>query len=114
MEKIFKQPKGDFIITFADELQISSYAGINPISISFVPGSAMEPYAALEYANEFSEFIVKEAKIILAEQHEFYKDWEIRFSNQFTATASVRHDVDSDLLAARKVMMNVYCKRLVK
>jgi hypothetical protein len=111
MEKVYNQPKGEFVIGFIDEFEMASYKGINPISITFRPSAVMQPYEALEYANEFSDYIVKEAKMILAEHNEFYKHWEIRFSNQFTGTAATRHNVNSDLLATGRVTMNVYCKK---
>jgi hypothetical protein len=112
MEKVFTQTKGDFIVSFIEESQRRSYQGINPIAIAFLPNGIMQPYEALEYANDFSDYIVKEAKLILVEHHDFYKNWEIRFSNQFTGTSSVRNDINTNLLATGRVTMNVYCKRI--
>lgn len=111
MENVFKQPKGDFVIKYVDESQIDIYNGINPISITFRPSTAMQPYEALEYANEFAYFIVKEAKAVLKEQNKFFKEWEIRFSNQFTGKSDANDDVDAKFLTIGKVVMNIYCKK---
>ena len=114
MQKNIAFEKGILIIGYWDNSQdISVYeAGgyTEPIRLRFVPTIEMTEQKCLEYANENRSEIIHEAKTVIAENDEFYKNFEIDFDSEFLGWTLHRHHLNRDLLIVDTCWMPVECK----
>jgi hypothetical protein len=114
MQKKIEFEEGYFIIGYCDNLQdISVYVSeqfTEPLRISFVPKIEMDEKHCLEYTNEHFNEIVLEAKKIIQENDEFYKNFEISFYSEFTGYSLYRYKLNRDILMVSSSTLNVDCK----
>lgn len=118
MQKKIEFEEGNFIIGYCDNLQdISVYVSeqfTEPIKISFVPKIEMNEKYCLEYTNKHIAEIVLEAKKIIQENIEFYKNFEISFYSEFTGYSLYRHKLNRDILMVSSSSLNIDCKLINK
>jgi hypothetical protein len=114
MQKKIEFEKGNLIIGYCDNLQdISVYVSeqfTEPIKISFVPKIEMDEKYCLEFTNKHMIEIILEAKKIIQENDEFYKNFEISFYSEFTGYSLYRHKLNRNILIVASSSLNVDCK----
>lgn len=114
MQKKIKFDKGDLIIGFCDNSQdISVYESgkyTEPIKFTFIPNIQMTEKVCLEYTNQKMPIIIQEAKKIINENNEFYKNFEFDFNSEFLGYSLYRHHLNRDLLIVSESWMHLKCE----
>ena len=114
MQKEIKFNKGTVIIGYCENSQDVSvfeteiYSEL--IRVTFVPNIEMNEEECSKYTYENLENIIRETKIVISENFEFYEKFEITFNNEFTGYSLYRHHLNRDLLIVSKSTMNVKCE----
>jgi hypothetical protein len=114
MQKEIKFEKGKLLIGYCDNPQdISVYESgelIDPIELRFFTNVEMKENECLDYANKNMSKIIEEAKIIVSENNEFYKHFEIDFNSEFTSRSLYRHHLNRNLEIVSEISMRPKCK----
>ncbi len=114
MQKEIKFENGILIIGYCDNSQdISVYESgeyTEPIRFTFIPNIEMTERKCLEYTNENMVKIIEEAKIVITENNEFYKNFEIDFNSEFLGYNLYRNHLNRDLLIVSESWMRLKCK----
>ena len=114
MQKELKFEKGNLIIGYCDNSQdISVYESreyTEPIRCTFIPNVEMTEKECLKYTNENMPKIIEEVKIVISENNEFYKNFEIDFNSEFLGYNLYRHPLNRDLLIVSESWMRLKCE----
>jgi len=114
MQKNIEFEKGNLIIGYCDNSQdISVYKSgkyTEPITLKFIPKNEMSENQCLEYTNRIIDQVIAETKIIISENKEFYKNFEVEFNSEFLGYYLYRHHLNRDLLIVSESWMRVKCK----
>lgn len=112
-EKIIEFKKGNLLIGYFDNSQDISVFGsetyTGPLRITFIPNVEMKENECLDYANKNMTKIIEEAKIIISENNEFYKHFEIDFNSEFTSRSLYRHHLNRNLEIVSQISMWPKC-----
>ena len=113
MQKEVKFEKGNLVIGYCDnshDISIFESSESEPLTLTFKPTVIMNSSKCSEYTNEIIHEIIKEAKIVVSENNEFYKNFEIEFNSEFSGSFSHRHTINRDLLKVSESWMFVNWK----
>ena len=114
MQKKIEFEKGNLIIGYCDNSQdISVYESgkyTEPITLKFIPKYEMSENQCLEYTNKIIEQVIEQTKIIISENEEFYKNFEVDLNSEFLGYYFYRHQTNRDLLIVSESWMRVKCK----
>lgn len=114
MQKEIKFNKGTIIIGYCENSQDVSVFETGPYSepirVTFIPNIEMTEQECSKYTYENLENIIRETKVVISENSEFYDNFEITFYNEFSGYSLYRHHLNSNILIVSNSTMNVNCK----
>ena len=114
MYKLIKREKGDFVIAYwKDSDNIEVYVEndyYDPIKIYFNPYIEMSQEECFKYTKYFYAELESEVKVIINQNQEFYKNFDILFGKEFTGFSLGRNKINREKLIVSSATMYLGCK----
>jgi hypothetical protein len=111
MQEIINFSKGTLQIEYWKDFEnfslflFGGYA--NLLKFTFFPNIEMTQQQSIDYTNEIMNEIIREAKTIVSENMEFYKNFEIDYTSEFSAFVLYKNKNNKDIVRSSEMYIKL-------